>query len=320
MNRSVLPHVLLVSALSMAAGSTFAEQPGVVVPRFEKALEAQAMRVASIPDRTRSASCSARYERIWAQDRLRIDWFYGYLQSEKADIVSDRLVRYTTVHALMKPCREGVSACGFTKAADLTDEDGPIVLEKDLGAGRSVEIRLWNSAKEDWNSKNTIGLLPVAAVPDGEQKRKSKKVWKAFLQSFREAPIVIYDGHSEVGKGPGFRPMSWLDYALDALRGGPKLKKVMKSLREPGPRPEVFMIAACESKKYYLQKYRAVLPQTAIVATDRPQEFAVGEATVFAFVDSILAGRCEAGIEEALVPVSGNDAGAHIYGFEMEGL
>ncbi|MES2963948.1 MAG: hypothetical protein V4760_08660, partial [Bdellovibrionota bacterium] len=185
-------------------------------------------------------------------------------------------------------------------------------------------IRFWNSANEDWNSRNTIGPhgVPVAKhffVADGDQKRKTRKVWSAFLASFREAPVVIYDGHSEFGTGPGFGPVSWLDYAINYF-SKPQLRKVMKELKKPGKHPEVFMIAACESKKYYLQKYRNVFPQTAIVATDKPQEFAVGEATVFGLVDALISGRCEAGIEQSVTAAMGVDAGARVYGFEMDGL
>lgn len=317
------PHLLALAISMTSVGLTsvvaLAEPPAVVVSRFDEALAQQAVKIASIPVGEKSANCDARYKRIWAEGRLRVDWFYGYLQSETEDVVSDRLVRYTTVHSLMKSCAAGVTACGFIKSADFTDDNGPIILEKTLADGRAVELRLWNSAREDWNSRNTIGLGHFF-VADKEQKKKTRTVWTAFLESFREAPIVIYDGHSEFGKGPGFGPVSWADYAIAYLANGPKLKKVMKSLRKPGPDPEVFMIAACESKKYYLEKYRSVLPQTAIVATDKAQEFAVGEQTVFGFLDSILAGRCEAGIEASLVPSSGNDAGAHIYGFEMDGL
>ena len=316
------PHVLSMAAIALTTWVSVpakAEPPAVVVSRFEEALDLQAQRLARIPIDERNEACDSRYARIWADGRLRIDWFYGYLHSETADVVSDRLVRFTTAHVLMKPCSDGVMACGFTKVADLTDDDGPVVLEKTLADGRAVEIRLWNSASKDWNSRNTVGVGHVF-VANKVQEEKTNKVWAAFLASFREAPIVIYDGHSEFGKGPGFAPMSWIDYAYNYLANGPKQKKVMKALKKPGKQPEVFMIAACESKKYYLEKYRKVLPQTAIVATDKAQEFAVGESTVYGFVDSIMTGRCEAGIEESLIPSTGVDAGADIYGFEMPGL
>ncbi|MES2965840.1 MAG: hypothetical protein V4760_18310, partial [Bdellovibrionota bacterium] len=124
-------HVLSVALFAigmLASSSVFAEPPAVVVTRFEEAIDQQIARLAQIPVVEKSSACEARYSRIWAEGRLRIDWYLGYLQSYTDDVVADRLVRYTTVHSLMKPCVAGIGACGFAKIADLTDDDGPIVL------------------------------------------------------------------------------------------------------------------------------------------------------------------------------------------------
>ena len=267
------------------------------LPAFRKVLEKQAAHLARLPIDKGSRGCGERYERLWRDQALEIDWFYGYLDSN--EIVMDRMVRDETIRALRLKCGRGpIGACGFKKVADHSKSMGPILLTKDLPAGHQVRIRIWNSTLNDWNYENTLGVGRLILTRKA-QKEKNQAVWDAFLRSLRQTEVVIYDGHSRGGSGPGFGP-----YGVSQMVSGQLLKsnwrRVVRALEKSSQRPEVIMFASCKSQDYYLPALRKKFPGMAVAATEFEQSFGNNEQTVFSLVDSLVVGRCQAGINEAM--------------------
>lgn len=258
----------------------------------------------STPD---SRACTNRYDRLWKNGELGVDWYYGYLDSSSG-AVADRLMRNEMIVALEKPCTNGLSACGFSEIS--TGE--PFVIAKSTPRGRFV-IRFSTSSAHDWNFQNTVGVSRVM-FRDRDQSAKSRQTWSAYLDSLTKSKVVIYDGHSRHGMGPGFGPYS-IFQMIEGKVWNPNWRRVESALRDNAP--EVMMFASCESQRYYLPSLKRIAPRTAVAATRFDESFGAGEETTISLIDSLLVGRCEDEMNQALTPVSDpRDGGMQMSGFD----
>lgn len=279
---------------------------------YRQQLQAQAQYLATLPKDESTAGCRQRYARLWRDQTLQVDWFYGYMDAD--EVVADRLVRQETTRALLQPCQAGLrGACGFTTLSDQSKDWGPITLRKNLGSGRRVDIRIWNSTVSDWDQENNrlLGLVMTS-----EQEAKRETLWTAFVSSIRTSEVVIYDGHSRNGSGPGFGPYHILQMVAGALFKY-NWYKVTGALAHSETKPELMMFASCESQKYYSPDLRRFAPAMAVAANKYQSTFGAAQQMPFSLIDSLVVGRCEKGLNLALHSTNGpEDGGMKIWGFD----
>ena len=166
----------------------------------------QATKLSQQPlSKTPGLACRDRYAKMWAKGRLDIAWFYGYVDED--DVVADQRLMASQIRALTMKCHDGLrGACGFTIAQAPQNEFDPVILSRNLGTGaapRSVRIRIWHSSLSQHDHENDFGVGKVI-FKRGHQIRKTESVWQALESSLQDSQVLIYDGHSRFGTGPGF--------------------------------------------------------------------------------------------------------------------
>lgn len=284
---------------------------------FRKLLVAQSQYLASLEPGETNSGCDARYQRLWKDGTLRVDWYYGYMDSN--EVVIDNLVRKETLRALRLPCRRDTAegACGFKVTSNASAEFGPITLKKNIPGRGVFEIRVWNSTVSNWNDENTVGY-GLATLTTAEQKQKTKTVTNSFQHSLRTTEVVIYDGHSRKGSGPGFGP-----YGLGEMIGGTLFqgswKATLHALHQAKKKPELLMFSSCESQNYYLPELQRRVPQTAVAATEFAQTFGAGEQMIFSLIDSLAVGRCESEMNKGFRSTLGTDGKMQVFRFDRPG-
>jgi hypothetical protein len=285
-------------SLIVASAANSAENP-LVRPDYLERLKGQTSFLSQLPIKPPSNQCARKYDQIWSQKKLRIDWIYGYIGHEWGTTVWDPMLMQTSAEALTQPCQPGLFACGFSKTSDQSVKGGALVLEKDLSTdGHSIEIRMWDSSLD---GDNTVGFAGIhIATP--KQRKRSEFMWRRFLRSFNTAQILIYDGHSDFGHGPAFGPSGLVQDAAGFVIE-PNLNRFIKAIQSlNGPKPEVFAVASCYSDRYYREKFHALLPSTSLVTTKGSQKYISGEQSVLGFIDSLLARRCSEDMNTAMIP------------------
>ena len=296
----------ILAALLLATPCLYAmeDDPTPQFTNIDTMLSTHAAVLNSMPQIPQTKECSDRYQRIYNDKQLSIDYYLGYIDSGNR-FALDRGILDSLMKALVSPCLStNHHACDFEETADLrTDNDGPIVLTKmvatDTGE-REVQIRLWTSAVYNNHLLNTNGPGRFITTKDF-QKQKSKNVAKSFRRSLGEADVVIYDGHSRHGSGPGFKPFGVLEF-IEGTLFKPSWGKMKKSLKSSKQDPEVIAFLSCKSRKYYYRRVREVAPNSAIVASEKDSRIQNGVTSGYGLIDSLIAGRCSQQINQALHP------------------
>jgi hypothetical protein len=150
-------------------------------------------------------------------------------------------------------------------------------------------------------------------------------VWNAYMSSLGQADVMIYDGHSRWGTGPGFGPFGGIQYVAGKLTHS-SFKKFEAAFERAQHKPKFMMLAACNSVQAYVGALQKISPQTSFLGTaDDEQSPAAGEQTVLTFIDSLIEERCEADMAEAFATIPktgsmGKSGTIQIFGFENQSL
>jgi hypothetical protein len=200
-----------------------------------------------------------------AARELHIAW--GYKDARPARFVADTYERQSFVQRLLAPCvTAGTLACGFRRS----DTDSTL-LERTLG-GEGSGSRLLR-----------IRITASSAGPDDEQNRRnpfqlwlSRSARRNFLDGFRAADAVFYNGHSRDGGGPDFGPPSLTSsghvhyHRYKTERPG--LNQMLQRLKELGPtgtRASVLGLFSCLSDQYFTRRVRQIVPKISIISSSR---------------------------------------------------
>ncbi len=190
------------------------------------------------------------------------------------------------------------AACGFKligkPAKSGSTEAIPSILKKQVkraGTKSEIVVRIFSSALTERAAGNT----------GPGQDLKSENVWREFQKSLGTTSVVIYDGHGRYGAGPGFdtleKPLKEDGKTIDRTR----FDRFKTALTGVSQKPELIMLAACNSLQNYSRDLKKISPATTLLTTaDDVQAPAAGMQTVFTVIDSVLAGRCETDLKAAL--------------------
>ncbi len=149
---------------------------------------------------TESASCSLMRNAIANQSTLNVRVIFGYKDARPARFVGDRHERLTFIERITAACEPGQFACGFERSTSDADLFSKLIV---IGQ-HPVEV-------------NMMVVNSSVSTDDNENREDPFQIWKSqnaqrvFLNGFREADVVLYNGHSRFGGGPDFRPPELTD-------------------------------------------------------------------------------------------------------------
>lgn len=244
--------------------------------------------------------CRVDYRRFFRLHQVDIRIVFGYQDARPARFVGDRYERAALIEHLTQPCSGGYQACGFIR-----DWDSAVLLSREITGpdGNPVRVML-HVADSSWSPDDDLNR----GSPD--QRIKTARARRIFLQGLTQADAVLYLGHSRDGGGPDFGPPRirfsdrHVDYAwYHSHRRGWRM--MMDALRHSRRRPSLLALFSCFAGRHFASGLRRDFPRMGLI-TSPGWAYADDELVqVVATVDSLLGMRCRAGFEAALGPLAG---------------
>ncbi|MES3036780.1 MAG: hypothetical protein V4736_02645 [Bdellovibrionota bacterium] len=272
-----------------------------VKAHLTRGVDAQIARLTQLAPRPKTQECLAKYDGMWRTGILQLDLFYGYMNNQTSTLILDPIEAQVMTEVLTRKCVTPMAgACGFKviskPAKQGKVEAKPTALKRTIkryGQKQDFIIRIFTSALTERGPGNQ----------NVQQSQKSENVWNAFLTSLGQANVVIYDGHGRYGAGPGFdteeHPLN-PDGSIERSRFERFKSGLVYTLRKP----DLLMIAACDSRNHYLKEILEIAPyMSTITTTDDDQSPGAGIQTVYSVIDSLVVERCEDEMKEALALV-----------------
>lgn len=166
----------------------------------------------------------------------------------------DPFLRAATHEVLTRPCRGLLSVCGF----EMIHLDDTSALFRKMGYdGIIQEVRVISPALSERHAINT-------GARASEQRARSDKAERLFLESFKSSDLVIYVGHSRNGGGPDFHPPRLQGNRVNYpyyQANRPGLQKLTQAVRQNSRRAMGLALLSCDSTRWFQGAVRQAAPQ-----------------------------------------------------------
>lgn len=213
-------------------------------------------------------------------DVCRLAVFFGYNDQRPTELVVDGIQRTLLENRLTSPCpAAGGWLCDWRRVS--YGDDGNY--RRDLGAGRSLELRLRSASLTKSDDVNRGSLR-------AGQDERSARVRAEFLRSFADTDALFYVGHSRFGAGPDFapprlRPSGAVDAAFYRSQRGASAREV-STAAVSSRRWSSFEVISCDSEEHFRELFAGLGGSVGYVSIPvRPEE-----------ADVILARRLQAAL------------------------
>lgn len=185
--RSLTAHLIHIGTMALVVSAI------AITPRTSVAQDTPARTALNSPS---DLSCRTTYRKLFSKGVANIRVVFGYKDTRPSRFVGDRHERLAFVQRILRPCKTGQFACGFSRSPDNADHFLKTLIGPDQQMV-TVKLLVANSSVASDDQSNRENPL---------QRWQSSYAKNAFYSGIETADVVFYNGHSRFGGGPDFEP------------------------------------------------------------------------------------------------------------------